>query len=136
MNSAAPTPVRVLAAGGTSAMSGEGGAKVALDANDLLAAIPGLAGQPGLDGEAVANLPSAHLLPEDQLRICRTARDAARRGMGVVVTHGTDTLEETAMVCDVMHDAEAKIMFTGAIRAASAPGADGPANLTDAISVA
>src|SRR4051812_47364762 len=117
-------------------MAGEGGAKVALDANDLLAAIPGLAGQPGLDGETVANLPSAHLVPEDQLRICRTARDAARRGIGVVVTHGTDTLEETAMLCDVMHDAEAPIVFTGAIRAASAPGADGPANLMDAVSVA
>src|SRR4051794_11712553 len=117
-------------------MAGEGVAKVALDANDLLAAIPGLAGQPGLDGETVANLPSAHLVPEDQLRICRTARDAARRGIGVVVTHGTDTLEETAMLCDVMHDAEAPIVFTGAIRAASAPGADGPANLLDAVSVA
>src|SRR3954453_12326688 len=136
MNSAAPTPVRVLAAGGTIAMAGEGGAKVALDANDLLAAIPGLAGHPGLAGEPVANLPSAHLVPEDQLRICRTARDAARRGIGVVVTHGTDTLEETAMLCDVMHDAEAPIVFTGAIRAASAPGADGPANLMDAVSVA
>src|SRR4051812_1513899 len=117
-------------------MAGEGGAKVALDANDLLAAIPGLAGQPGLDGETVANLPSAHLLAEDQLRICRTARDAARRGIGVVVTHGTDTLEETAMLCDVLHDAEAPIVFTGAIRPASAPGADGPANLVDAVSVA
>ncbi len=132
----AATPVRVLAAGGTIAMAGAGGAKLALDANDLLDAIPELAGQPGLDGETVANLPSAHLMPSDQLRICRVARDAARRGMGVVVTHGTDTLEETAMLCDVMHDAEAPIVFTGAIRAASAPGADGPANLMDAVSVA
>jgi L-asparaginase len=54
----------------------------------------------------------------------------------VVVTHGTDTLEETAMLCDVIHDADTPIVFTGAIRAASAPGADGPANLMDAVSVA
>jgi L-asparaginase len=40
------------------------------------------------------------------------------------------------MLCDVIHDADAPIVFTGAIRAASAPGADGPANLADAISVA
>ena len=84
----------------------------------------------------MVNVPSAHLTLDDQLRICREARDAARRGMGVVVTHGTDTLEETAMLCDVLHDAEAPIVFTGAIRPASAPGADGPANLGDAVSVA
>jgi L-asparaginase len=126
----------VLAAGGTIAMSGEDGAQPALDAADLIAAVPGLAGQDGLDGETVSNLPSAHLMPSDQLRICRAAREAARRGHGVVVTHGTDTLEETAMLCDVMHDAEPPIVFTGAIRAASAPGADGPANLVDAVSVA
>jgi L-asparaginase len=128
--------VRVLAAGGTIAMSGDDGATLALDAEDLLATVPGLNGEPGLEGETVANLPSAHLSLADQLRICRTARDAARRGIGVVVTHGTDTLEETAMLCDVIHDAQAPIVFTGAIRAASAPGADGPANLVDAVSVA
>jgi L-asparaginase len=40
------------------------------------------------------------------------------------------------MLCDVLHDAEAPIVFTGAIRPASTPGADGPANLLDAVSVA
>jgi L-asparaginase len=131
------TRVRVLAAGGTIGMSGGAdGANPALDAAGLLATVPGLDGQYGLEGETVANLPSAHLTLADQLRICRSARDAARRGIGVVVTHGTDTLEETAILCDVIHDAEAPIVFTGAIRAASAPGADGPANLVDAVSVA
>jgi L-asparaginase len=128
--------VKVLGAGGTIAMSGAGGAKVALDAAGLIAAIPGLAGQHDLEAETVANLPSAHLALADQLRICRAARDAAREGTGVVVTHGTDTLEETAILCDLMHDSPAPIVFTGAIRAASAPGADGPANLMDAVSVA
>ncbi|MEA2457407.1 MAG: L-asparaginase [Thermoleophilaceae bacterium] len=129
--------VIVLAAGGTIAMSSAGeGAQVALDAAGLLAGIPELAGQDDLDSLTIANLPSAHLMPVDQLRICRAARNAAREGVGVVVTHGTDTLEETAMLCDILHDAEAPIVFTGAIRAASAAGADGPANLVDAISVA
>src|SRR5436190_9912195 len=128
--------VRVLAAGGTIAMAGSGGAQLALDAADLVAAVPGIEDPKGIESETVVNLPSAHLTLADQLKICRAARDAARDGIGVVVTHGTDTLEETAMLCDVMHHSDAPIVLTGAIRAASAPGADGPANIADAVAVA
>ncbi len=120
-------------------MAGEtsaNGVSPELDATALVASTPALADQPGVEARTIANKPSAHLSLEDQLSICREARDAARKGIGVVVTHGTDTMEETAMLCDVLHDAEAPIVFTGAIRAASAPGADGPANLVDAVSVA
>ncbi len=117
-------------------MTGETGASPDLDADALLDSVPGNVDIDGLKAETVINVPSAHLSLEDQLDICRKARDTARRGTGVVVTHGTDTLEETAMLCDVLHDAEAPIVFTGAIRPASSPGADGPANLLDAISVA
>src|SRR3954467_1474825 len=130
----ASRPVRILAAGGTIAMTGlEDGAKLALDARALAA---GVAGLEDVESETIVNLPSAHLTPADQLDIARAARDAAREGIGVVVTHGTDTLEETAMLCDVVHDSEAPVVFTGAIRPASSPGADGPANLLDAVSVA
>ena len=130
--------VRILAAGGTISMSGPStsGATPELDAAALVANVPALQGRDDLSTATVVNVPSAHLTLADQLNICRQARDAARRGIGVVVTHGTDTLEETAMLCDVIHDAEAPIVFTGAIRTASAPGADGPANLVDAVSVA
>jgi L-asparaginase len=128
--------VRILGAGGTIAMSGHGGATVEHDAAGLLAAVRELTELIDIDVETVVSLPSPHLTLDDQLRICRAARDAARRGIGVVVTHGTDALEETALLCDVLHDAAAPIVFTGAIRPASAPGADGPANLLDAVSVA
>jgi L-asparaginase len=127
--------VRILTAGGTIAMMGDH-AEPTLNAEDLLASVPGLQAFPDLEAISVVNKPSAHLTLDDQLRICREARDAARRGIGVVVTHGTDVLEETAMLCDVLHDADAPIVFTGAIRPASAAGADGPANLVDAVSVA
>lgn len=128
--------VRIFAAGGTIAMSGADGATPTLDAAGLVAALPSLATRQGLTAETLMNKPSAHLTLEDMLQICKAARDAARRGIGVVVTHGTDTLEETAMLCDVIHDAEAPIVFTGAIRTATAAGADGPANIMDAVSVA
>jgi L-asparaginase len=126
--------VLVLAAGGTISMKGDleaeagaGGVVPALDGEGLVEAVPGLADFDGIKGRTVVNKPSAHLTLDDQLEVCRQARDAARRGTGVVVTHGTDSLEETAMLCDIIHDAEAPIVFTGAIRPASAPGADGPA---------
>src|SRR3954465_12924962 len=128
--------VLILSAGGTIGMTGSGGAQPDLDAAAIVASTSGLEQFEGLDARTVVNVPSAHLTLADQLRICREARDAARRGLGVVVTHGTDTLEETAMLCDVLHDADAPIVFTGAIRTATAPGADGPANLVDAVSVA
>ena len=133
--------VLVLAAGGTISMKGElegegEGAVPALDGEGLVDAVGGLSAFGGVEGRTVVNKPSAHLTLDDQLNVCRQARDVARRGTGVVVTHGTDTLEETAMLCDILHDAEAPIVFTGAIRPASAPGADGPANLLDAVSVA
>ena len=128
--------VLVLSAGGTISMTGRNEVTPALDAGAILAEVPGLADRGGIEARTLFNVPSAHLALGDQLEICRAARDAARRGIGVVVTHGTDTLEETAMLCDVIHDAEAPIVFTGAIRPASAPGADGPANLLDAIAVA
>jgi L-asparaginase len=125
----------VLGAGGTIAMEGPA-ATPSLDARGVLAAVPALADVEGLSARTLFNKPSAHLTLDDQLRICREARDAARRGIGVVVTHGTDVLEETAMLCDVLHDADAPIVFTGAIRPATAAGADGPANLLDAVAVA
>ncbi len=72
--------VRILTAGGTIAMMGEGGATPELDAEALVASVPGLQVFPDLEAITVLNKPSAHLTLDDQLRICRAARDAARRG--------------------------------------------------------
>src|SRR3954453_10088535 len=127
--------VRILGAGGTISMTGAS-ATPELDAEALVEALPGLVARDGLTARTLYNVPSAHLTLADQLSICPPPPHAAARGHGVVVTHGTDTLEETAMLCDVLHDAEAPIVFTGAIRPATAPGADGPGNLAAAVSVA
>src|SRR4051794_21957495 len=128
--------VLILACGGTIGMAGAEGAEPGVDAAGIVDRTTGLEQFEGLETRTLMNKPSAHLTAGDQLEICRAARDASRRGIGVVVTHGTDALEETAMLCDVLHDTDAPIVFTGAIRPASAPGADGPANIVDAVSVA
>jgi L-asparaginase len=130
-------PVRVIAAGGTIAMRGEQ-AVPALDASELVEQLPQLAGLQ-LKAETVLALPSAHLTLPDALALARRAGEAASDGEGVVLTTGTDTMEEVAMLCALTYGGEggrAPIILTGANRPGSAPGADGPANLLDAISLA
>jgi L-asparaginase len=128
-------PVRLLAAGGTIAMRGEQ-AVPALDADELIEQLPQLASGPPLQTETVFSLPSAQLELIDAFELARRARDAAEEGEGVVITTGTDTMEEVAVLCALMHGADAPIVITGANRPGSSPGADGPANLLDAVVLA
>jgi L-asparaginase len=123
--------VLVLATGGTIAMRGERAVPSA-GPGELLAAV----GLEGVESRELLGLPGAQIGLAEALAVARAAVEEAAAGRGVVVTHGTDTLEETAFLCDLMHTADAPIVFTGAIRPASAPGADGPANLIDAVNVA
>jgi len=128
-------PLRLLALGGTIAMSADP-ARPMLDARALLAGLSNEA-VAGVEVETAALVASSQLSLEDALRHARRARDLAAGGSGVVVTIGTDTLEEIAMLIDLLHGpGPAPIAITGANRLASAPGADGPANVLDAIAVA
>jgi L-asparaginase len=127
-------PTTLLAAGGTIAMAADRGsaATPALDAAALAAA----AGVDVTGARSVRSLPGVHLDLGDALAVAREAVAEASAGAGVVVTTGTDTLEELAVLCDAINGAPAPIVFTGAIRPATATGADGPANLVDAAAVA
>jgi L-asparaginase len=130
----ATRPVRVLAAGGTIAMRGER-AVPALGASELVEQLPQVAGF-HLEAENLLSIPSTYLTLADALELARRAGQAAGGGEGVVLTTGTDTMEEVAMVCALTYGGEAPIVITGANRPGSAPGADGPANLLDAIILA
>jgi L-asparaginase len=126
--------VRLLAAGGTIAMQGER-AGPALDAEQLIEQLPGLEAA-GIHAESVFALPSAQMVPAQALDLAQRAVAAAQRGDGVVITTGTDTMEEVAVLCSLLHGGDAPIVITGANRPASVPGADGPANLVDAVALA
>ncbi len=108
------------------------GATPALDAAALVAAAGGI----DVEARTVLGLPGAQLSLADALTLAHAAAGEAAAGRGVVVTTGTDTLEELAVLTELVHGGDAPIAFTGAIRPASAAGADGPANLLDAVAVA
>jgi len=88
--------------------------------------------------EEVCNLPSAHFTLDTLWTIRqRAAAHIARPDVdGIVVTHGTDTLEETAMLLDLTVDCAKPVVITGAMRTASELGYEGFANLSPAVQVA
>lgn len=142
MSPAAPmTPrITVLGLGGTIAMtaSDSGGVVPALTAADLVAAIPGLA-ETGIAVDAVSfrTRPGASLTLTDLTEVAEAVRQAADAGAtGLVITQGTDTIEETAYLLHLLHARPQPVVITGAMRNPTLAGPDGPANLLAAITVA
>ncbi|AXR79360.1 asparaginase [Natrarchaeobaculum sulfurireducens] len=130
--------VRVLSTGGTIASTaGPQGATPSKAGDDLVAAVPELEAVATVDVESVCDQLSFHLSFSDIASLAAAVDRAADDGVdGVVVTHGTDTMEESAYYLDLVVDAPVPIVFTGAQRPADAPSADGPANLLQAVRVA
>lgn len=131
--------VLVLALGGTIAMAkAEGGGIVPrLDAADLVAAVPGLDDIAEILAKSPQQLPGASLTMENLFHVARMIAESAAEGVsGVVVVQGTDTIEETAFVLDCIERVKIPVVVTGAMRGPQTAGADGPANLLAAVTVA
>ncbi|SDN04843.1 L-asparaginase [Geodermatophilus siccatus] len=129
--------VHLLATGGTIASRRtDDGLSATTPAAELLAAAGPL---PGLEVTVsdLTTVPSFALTGADVRGLLREVREHLAGGVdGVVVTHGTDTMEESAFLADLVHDDPRPVVFTGAQRPFDAPAPDGPANLADALRVA
>ncbi|MBI4539557.1 MAG: asparaginase [Gemmatimonadetes bacterium] len=140
-----PLPtVRVLANGGT--IAGEqrepgtlGGYDITKTANEMVASIPVVERYARVETEQFSNIPSPTITPEDWLRLARRINELfqARPDLsGVVVTHGTARLEETAFFLHLTVRSERPVVVVGAQRPPTGISPDGPINLLSGIRVA
>ena len=129
-----------ISTGGTIAMKVDPASKApvpALSGDELLATVPGLADVAMLRVNNLFNLPSDHIGPGQWVELHRAvaASLASEDVTGVIVSHGTDTLEETAWFLDLTLSSHKPVVLVGAQRNASEPDFDGPRNLLNAAHV-
>jgi len=115
-----------------------GGAIPALSGEEIIAQVPGLDEIADFEIINFAKLPGPHMTPPKMLELARdvAAQLADPNIAGAVVTHGTDTLEETAYLLNLLLDEEKPVAFVGAMRNSSELSWDGPGNLRSAVRVA
>jgi L-asparaginase len=130
--------VAVVACGGTIASEpGDDGAAPEKTGDDLVAAVPAVSDHARVTTSEVCSQPGFDVRWRDVLATAAAARDAVDGGAdGVVVTHGTDTLADTAFALDILTDLDAPVVVTGAQRRLDEPSSDAPANLALAVRAA
>lgn len=141
--SSRPT-IALVATGGTiagrsaSAVDTSGYVAGSIPAVELLDAVPQITAIAHIRTEQLCNIDSKDMTPEIWLRLAHRTRAllADPQIDGVVITHGTDTMEETATFLDLVHDSAKPVVLTGSMRPATALAADGPMNLFDAVATA
>ena len=129
----------VLSLGGTITMvpSAGGGIEPKLGAADLVASVPALAEVAEIDMESPLRVASPSLTVSHLIDVAKRIESAFADGVdGAVVIQGTDTIEESAFILDLLVAGDRPVVVTGAMRGADSPGADGPANLLAAARVA
>ena len=110
-----------------------------MSGSELLKALPQLQGVARIQVEQLANLDSADLQFQHWIQLVTRIREAFAESpelAGVVITHGTNTLEETAWLLELLIDDPRPVVLVGAMRPATALSADGPLNLFQAVQVA
>lgn len=130
--------ISVLAIGGTICMmkDSSGGANPKLDAKMLVDSI-GLKEDIEIVAKSVLAIPSPSLSYDDLLNLLNIAKEEIKNGSnGIVITQGTDTLEESAFLLSLFWDEKAPLVITGAMKNPSEIGSDGASNLYQAILVA
>lgn len=133
--------VIVFTTGGTIAMKydeARGGLVPAVSGEDLAAAVPGLGGLARVEVREFSNVASCNMSPQKMFGLSQQIEAALADSdvAGAVVTHGTDTLEETAYFLDLLHDSDKPVCVVGAMRGASDTSPDGPANIYCAVQTA
>lgn len=132
--------VLLLATGGTISMRRDveaGGAVPRLTGHEILEAVPGIDQVAVLEVREFGRYPGPHMTIERMWELRAAILGGLADGVdGIVVTHGTDTVEETAYLLDRSLPAEVPVVITGAMRNASELSWDGPANLMSAVEVA
>ena len=132
--------VLLLATGGTISMqvdAQQGGAVPRLTGREILDAIPGVEKLARIEVREFGRYPGPHMTIERMWELRAAILRALQEGFtGIVVTHGTDTLEETAYLLDRSIPADKPVVMTGAMRNSTELSWDGPANLMAAIEVA
>lgn len=132
--------IQVIFAGGTFSMKMDektGGAVPFYNGSQLLERIPQAEGLAKISVFEFGNLPSPHMTPEKMLDLSQTVESYIKKEEidGVIVTHGTDTLEETAYLLDLTIKTEKPIVVIGAMKTSSEPDWDGAKNFEDAVHI-
>lgn len=133
--------IAVIFNGGTISMKVDPKLKAAvptLTGEEIMSMVTGIEGYAQIESHTFSALPSPQVTPEMMLELSKFIGEfVAREDIdGVVVTHGTDTLEETAYLVDLTLSTNKPVVFTGSMRSGSELGYDGPSNLAASICTA
>lgn len=133
--------VQFIATGGTIAMKIDPVKKApvpAISGDDLLATVPEVAEFANIEVDNLSNVPSDYMDPPRWIELSKAVNTALERPevSGVIVSHGTDTLEETAFWLDLTVESDKPVVVIGAQRNASSSDFDGPRNLLNAVRIA
>jgi len=142
-NGAKKANVVILATGGTIAGAASSGTQAsytsgAVTIDAMLAAVPGINDLANIKGEQISNVGSQDITLAIMLALAKriNALLAQNDVDGIVVTHGTDTMEETAYFLNLVVKSDKPVVLVGSMRPSTAVSADGPLNLYDAVAVA